>query len=501
MPYLPIGASFVPRDSTSFQPAPTSLTAGGGGVRNDHPHITSPPPHRGVAGEKLHVNFRSQTDYSSEKLFFNLMFAYQASKAALTKSFYQPPYYHYTVTADIPDLEIEGSRMPLMLEVQDENGLTLEQKAMGSFMYDTAGYQQYSTVDDRRKRKISEHPSDYLQSSPKRSASQPLHQARFKDSSGVYSGHQLSNPSGSPYSSNTLFAVPSAYDRPVQQPRSTYVLPLAQRPSYGYSMSPNLAPQGLKARSPSVTTYGSYSALAQSQSPRLSNLQAGSTALSRSVSSTSNSNPPLIRTTILKPPPPVPQPSYGVSHSFNPYAIYPNSKAVLNIVGDLQSMCENWTKEERRESRRLVEFQRSQIGSTITTTFRAVTPDERSPNNPVVSCINWEKKGQCFVTSVDTIALLEALVGVRFTVEEKNRIRRNLEGFKPYTVAKTKDECDDIFRLIMSFPAPKPRNIEKDIKIFPWSILTSALKKIIGKYVSKLLFLAAVGRKNRDGVV
>jgi hypothetical protein len=30
------------------------------------------------------------------------------------------------------------------------------------------------------------------------------------------------------------------------------------------------------------------------------------------------------------------------------------------------------------------------------------------------------------VTSVDTIYLLESLVAVRFTVEEKNRIRRNL---------------------------------------------------------------------------
>jgi hypothetical protein len=183
----------------------------------------------------------------------------------------------------------------------------------------------------------------------------------------------------------------------------------------------------------------------------------------------------------------VPPPSYGSSHSFNPYAIYPNSKAVLNIVGDLQTMCENWTKDEKAAKRRLVEFQRSQSGSTITTTFKAVAQEERSPNNPCVSCIFWERKRQWYVTSVDTIALLEALVAVRFTVEEKNRIRRNLEGFKPYTVSKAKDECDDIWRLIMGFPNPKPRNIEKDIKIFPWSIMTSALKKIISKYVSLTL--------------
>jgi hypothetical protein len=37
----------------------------------------------------------------------------------------------------------------------------------------------------------------------------------------------------------------------------------------------------------------------------------------------------------------------------------------------------------------------------------------------------------------------------------------------------------------MGFPNPKPRNIEKDVKVFPWDILSSALKKIIGKYVSE----------------
>jgi hypothetical protein len=35
----------------------------------------------------------------------------------------------------------------------------------------------------------------------------------------------------------------------------------------------------------------------------------------------------------------------------------------------------------------------------------------------------------------------------------------------------------------MGFPNPKPRNIEKDIKIFTWHHLGLALKKIIGKYV------------------
>ena len=183
---------------------------------------------------------------------------------------------------------------------------------------------------------------------------------------------------------------------------------------------------------------------------------------------------------------------YGDLPSFNPYLQYPDTKAKLEIVGELASMCEGWTQAERSAGRRLVEFTRSQTGSRITTSFRAVSPEQRTASSPCVSCIYWARKKSYYVTSVDTIALLEGLVAVRFTVEEKNRIRRNLEGFKPYTVAKSKAECDDIFRLIMGFPAPKPRNIEKDIKIFPWAILTSALNKIIGKYVSGWRVLLAL---------
>lgn len=66
--------------------------------------------------------------------------------------------------------------------------------------------------------------------------------------------------------------------------------------------------------------------------------------------------------------------------------------------------------------------------------------------------------------------------------EEKNRIRRNLEGFKPFTVSKSKADSAEFFRLIMAFGSvrsadsvslsplliiaqPKPRSIEKDLKV------------------------------------
>ena len=147
-------------------------------------------------------------------------------------------------------------------------------------------------------------------------------------------------------------------------------------------------------------------------------------------------------------------------------------------------MADDWSDDEQQAERRLVHFVRSQSGSVITATFRPITPSERRPNTICISCIFCEADGKFYVTSVDVISLLEAVVAVRFTVEEKNRIRRNLEGFRPLTVSKGKADTEDFFKLIMGFPDPKPRNIEKDVKVFPWSILSHALKKIIGKYAS-----------------
>ncbi|KAK7570303.1 hypothetical protein V3481_019484 [Fusarium oxysporum f. sp. vasinfectum] len=147
-------------------------------------------------------------------------------------------------------------------------------------------------------------------------------------------------------------------------------------------------------------------------------------------------------------------------------------------------MAENWTSEEWANRRRIVLFRKTQNGSTVNATFQSVGVNERPTRSICISCIWWAEKGEFYVTSVDTIHLLEQLVAApnRFSVEEKNRIRRNLEGFHPQTVHKAKPDSEEFFKIIMGFPNPKPRNIEKDVKVFPWTILESALKKVIGKY-------------------
>jgi hypothetical protein len=169
--------------------------------------------------------------------------------------------------------------------------------------------------------------------------------------------------------------------------------------------------------------------------------------------------------------------------SSTPATWLPSSKAKLEIMGDLDDMAQNWSPEEFGCRRRLVQFWRKQEGNVLRVNFRPVSPGVARPLSAVViSCIYWEERQECFFTSVDAIFLLESLVGNKFAVEEKNRIRRNLEGFRPFTVSKGKSDSENFFKLIMGFPAPKPRNIEKDVKAFPWRILTNALRKIISKY-------------------
>ncbi|KAG0366348.1 hypothetical protein BGZ54_005459 [Gamsiella multidivaricata] len=193
---------------------------------------------------------------------------------------------------------------------------------------------------------------------------------------------------------------------------------------------------------------------------------------------------------------PQPHPSTALNaglplSNYNPYANLLN-KANLKFTGNMDDMAINWSAEEWESHRRLVQFWRRQDGNDIHCTFAPVAPADRQPNSIVVSCIYWAEKNDCFLTSVDCIYLLESLIAVRFTVEEKNRIRRNLEGFRPITVSKCKPESAEFFKLIMSFPNPKPRNIEKDVKVFPWKVLPYALKKIISKYTASYSSTASI---------
>jgi hypothetical protein len=199
-----------------------------------------------------------------------------------------------------------------------------------------------------------------------------------------------------------------------------------------------------------------------------------------SVSSGDRSTSQLLRTTLQRSPSPTTTSVNPRQDTpFNPNAM-DLSRAVLKIDGNLDDMVASWSQEEWEAKRRIVLFRRSQSGSTITTQFEPVAIDRRPPNSRCISCIWWEEKKECFVTSVDIVYLLEALVGVQFTVEEKGRIRCNLRKFRALIVSKA--DSEDFFKTITDFPDPKPRIKKVVVRVFPWKNLAHTLEKMIGRY-------------------
>ncbi|KAI9317408.1 hypothetical protein BX666DRAFT_1936981 [Dichotomocladium elegans] len=143
-------------------------------------------------------------------------------------------------------------------------------------------------------------------------------------------------------------------------------------------------------------------------------------------------------------------------------------RANLRFENDLNIMTQNWTSFEIQQRRRFAPVHQDE------------QPDQATMT--VVSCIYWPEAEDYFITSVDCIYLLENLLGAYFTTEEKNRVRRNFEAFRPQTISRLRPESAAFFRLVMDFPPPKPRTIEKDLKVFPWSCLANALQKVVAKY-------------------
>ncbi|KKY21914.1 putative transcriptional regulator medusa [Phaeomoniella chlamydospora] len=434
--------------------------------------ITSYTPADGTKGTRVYVNVRTFHDLlSPPALSIFLSFGSKRIECLIE----QIPSSHvelkqYVLSSEVPSFPSTGHHsftVPLHLVMEGAGGSTSAPQVVevGAFTY--LGPPATSAAQDlTRKRKLSSSPDDILNPAKRLSGTG----LRAQDANAEYAYHAGATSPYSPF-------LPTPTSSGLYQQR--YSQGNSPR-SYGHQYSTSTASQAsIKAPSPHTPSY-SPSMSTVKKTPRSPGL--GVTPAGRSSGSVSGDKAPsLVRTSTI---PSFNEPAGSSSSmpSFNPYAIYPQ-KATLKLNGNLDVMAETWTRDEWDSKRRLVQFTRRQVGSSIHADFKPISQEERQQNMICISCIWWEEKQECFVTSVDTIFLLEALVAVRFTVEEKNRIRRNLEGFRPLTVSKVKSDSEDFFKLIMGFPNPKPRNIEKDVKVFPWKILAHALKKIISKYV------------------
>lgn len=154
----------------------------------------------------------------------------------------------------------------------------------------------------------------------------------------------------------------------------------------------------------------------------------------------------------------------------------------LHVEGNLSWATFWWTANEIFEGRRILCFARERNSLRVLLRFKYIQPEEWAPDMIAVSCIFDRSTQKYYVTTTDCINLLEFVFDRKLSIEEKNRIRRNLQVFKPMTISEHNLDHGDFFRLIMGFRPPRPRNIMREIKVIPWNMLEEALKKIVSKY-------------------
>ena len=457
-------------------------------------------PQRGTSGTPVYINLDSSSDLlSSIPPIATLMFAKHSVPADLNRlgTREQDVYkYKYFVSARAPSFSDTGSsnsKVPLSLQLQGQSTLDVSLFDVGEWLYEDGKQLEHrsSPHEVSRKRNVTDEPSDTPRSAKRITPSeqQNTQSQEYGPSTVPYQSSSSANPQSLYNEVKTMERKYTAYGRSqLQQSLQTELNTMASQGLIGGALTSQslMRPPTVQTLFPWTSSYGV--AIQSGRSPQ------GNTARSfrgSSMTSPIHMNPTLARTSTLPPQPSPGTTSAGSSSdgTFNPYTMYPNP-AVIEICGSLDAMLLNWTSEERAAKRRIVRFWREQNGTNLSAYFKSVRADEQplphETNERRISCIYWEERKEHYITSVDTIALLESLIGIRFGVEEKNRIRRNLEGYKPCTISKGKPDSEDFFKLIMGFSDPKPRAIEKDVKVFQWSILEQALKKIISKYVCSI---------------
>lgn len=456
-------------------------------------------PPRGTKGALLYIYLDSTSDLlPATPSTVTLMFGSRSVPASLTRleAPEQDVCYRYMVSAIAPAFSETGSsilRIPLCLQVQEQSKLDARQVDAGSWLYEDGKQLEYrsSPQEVSRKRKVTDEPSDTPRSTKRLTQLEQQTSQSQEYESYPYPSASLAYPQSLQHNLNTMQRKYTAYGRSqLQQSLQSESNTVASQGLIGGASTSQSLMRPPTGQTPSwMSSYGS-----EYQSGRNPLPNAAPSFQVSSLSSPSPSNPQLVRSSTLAPQPSPSTASAGSSsdRKFNPYTLYPN-RAVLEIRGNLSAMQESWTPEERAAKRRIVRFWGEQNGTNLNGYFNPVKADGQplahEPYETRISCIYWEERDEYYITSVDTIFILESLVATKFSIEEKNRIRRNLEGFKPCTVSKGKPESESFFKLIMGLLDPKPRVISKDVKVFHWPILEQALKKIISKYVCSIFLV------------
>ena len=162
----------------------------------------------------------------------------------------------------------------------------------------------------------------------------------------------------------------------------------------------------------------------------------------------------------------------------------------------------SWTAAEKAASRRLVAFSCTTnyaswsgifVAKAIASLASLTDPkDPLPPNSKVISCIYVPPQARknlgntCIITSYDFIELVKWMINSPAwfdDVGERNRVRRNLEGFKPVTLRRESEPKRwDVHNQVLRYKNPQPWHIMKDFKVFNWEVVELMMSEIIRRY-------------------
>jgi hypothetical protein len=118
------------------------------------------------------------------------------------------------------------------------------------------------------------------------------------------------------------------------------------------------------------------------------------------------------------------------------------------------------------------------------------TEQDCPPDSKLISCIYVsgcpDLGDTCVITSADFLSLVGWMLGnpEDFDVTERDRIRRNMEIFRPVTLYKSKHTGSmwELYSQIIAYRNPRPLNITNDFKVFRWDNLEIMMRRMANSY-------------------
>ncbi|KAJ3219175.1 hypothetical protein HK099_004806 [Clydaea vesicula] len=158
---------------------------------------------------------------------------------------------------------------------------------------------------------------------------------------------------------------------------------------------------------------------------------------------------------------------------------------------DLKSMLQNWTTQECLERRRIVKIQAFKPNEKVVN-FKVFTsnlsnslPKIEGTRVSILKIPNSPETANYFLSSYDILKLCVNLVKINLYENEKNKLKRIMDGFANVTLKKN----TKLFEVVMRMTDPSPRYVRTELKLFLWMEIPKIMLAILEWYKEKNLVL------------